>query len=425
MTALVDSSVVFQAPIGTRDVLPPESSRWVDLVARFAVAAERAGFGLALTPMFEDFAVYQRVGESTDVVRKEMYDFRDKGDRHVALRPEGTAGVVRAWVQHRPQLPWKAWYVGPNFRYEKPQAGRYRQHYQVGVEVLGTDDPDADVEVIALQSGFYRSLGLDRLTLKLNSLGDPACVPAYRERLVAYLRDRSGELCGEHRERYADNPNRVLDCKKPPCVSATADAPRQLDHLCDPCAAHFERVRAGLGAVGVEHVIDTRLVRGLDYYTRTTFEFAAGALDAAQNAIGGGGRYDGLVESMGGPPTPGIGFGSGIERVLLACDAEGVFPAPASGLDVFVVDFSGGAEALALTHELRAAGLRADRAFDNRSPKAQFKAADRSGARLAVVIGPDEVAAGTAGVRDLREKGEQDTVDRTKVVDVVKERLGR
>ena len=416
---------MFQAPIGTRDVLPPESGRWVALVARFASMAERAGFGLALTPMFEDIGVYQRVGESTDVVRKEMYDFRDKGDRHIALRPEGTAGVVRAWIQHRPQLPWKAWYVGPNFRYEKPQAGRYRQHYQVGAEVLGSDDPHVDVEVIALQHGLYRALGITQLTLKLNSLGDRECAPVYRELLVSYLAERAEQLCGEHRERYADNPNRVLDCKKPPCVEATADAPRQLDHLCDDCRTHFDAVRAGLDAIGVDYAIDTRLVRGLDYYTRTTFEFAADALDAAQNAIGGGGRYDGLVESMGGPATPGIGFGSGIERVLLACDAEGVFGASESALDVFVVDFTGGGEALALTHELRAAGLRADRAFDNRSPKAQFKAADRSGARLAVVIGPDEVAAGTAGVRDLREKGEQDTVDRTKVVDVVKERLGR
>lgn len=415
----------FQAPIGTRDVLPPESARWSALVARFATIADRAGFGLALTPLFEDIAVYQRVGESTDVVRKEMYDFRDKGDRHIALRPEGTAGVVRAWIQHRPQLPWKAWYVGPNFRYEKPQAGRYRQHYQVGVEVLGTDDPHADIEVIALQHGFYRSLGIERLTLKMNSLGDEACAPAYRERLQTFLAGRAEHLCGEHRQRFADNPNRVLDCKKPACVEATSDAPRQVDHLCDECRAHFERVREGLATLGVDHVVDTRLVRGLDYYTRTTFEFAADALDSAQNAIGGGGRYDGLVASMGGPPTPGIGFGSGIERILLACDAEEVFAAADTSTEVFVVDLTGGDEATELTHALRAVGVRADRAFDNRSPKAQFKAADRSGARLAVVIGPDELAAGTVGVRDLREKSEQDTVERTKLVAIVKERLSR
>jgi histidyl-tRNA synthetase len=415
----------FRSPIGTRDVLAPESHRWEALVVAFGRAAERAGYGMILTPLFEDLAVFQRVGESTDVVRKEMYDFEDKGGRQMALRPEVTASVVRAFIQHRPTVPWKAWYVGPNFRYESPQAGRFRQFYQLGVEAIGSADADLDVEVIVLGWRFYADLGLRRVSLSLNSLGDDTCRPAYRQALLRYLDLRRSELCDEHKARLEDNPLRVLDCKKPECVAATEDAPRQLDHLCEPCSAHFERVKAGLESLGVPYRIDTRLVRGLDYYTRTTFEYAADALETAQNAIGGGGRYDGLVEEMGGPSTPAIGFALGLERILLACDVEGVLPATGAGPDVFVVDFAGGAAARDLTFALRDAGLRADRAFDNRSPKSQFKAADRSGARLAMVVGPDEAAAGTVSIKDLRAGagGGQDTVAVMDLVDEVRRRL--
>ena len=244
-----------------------------------------------------------------------------------------------------------------------------------------------------------------QVSLRLNSLGDATCRPAYRAELEAFLAARADRLCDEHRDRFRDNPLRVLDCKKPECVEATADAPWQVDRLCDACAAHFARVQEGLSALGVAFTIDKRLVRGLDYYTRTTFEFAAEALDSAQNGVGGGGRYDGLVEALGGPPTPGIGFGTGLERIRLAGAAEGVdFVGPAS-LDVFVVDTTGGVAALSLTHELRAAGLRVDRAWDDRSFKAQFRAADRSGARVAVVIGPDEAGRGTVALKPLRAEG--------------------
>jgi histidyl-tRNA synthetase len=417
----------FRAPVGTRDVLPPESARWVALVARFAERARKAGYGLVLSPMFEDVGVFERVGESTDVVRKEMYDFTDKGERRIALRPEGTASIVRAYVQHRPTPPWKVWYAAPNFRYERPQAGRYRQHHQLGVEVLGSDDPDVDVEVIAFLARLYRDdLGLARTRLRLNSLGDDVCRPAYRELLQQFLEQRRDQLCDEHRDRIADNPLRVLDCKRPACIEATRDAPRMLDHLCEPCARHFDRVTQGLDALGITYSIDTSLVRGLDYYTRTTFEFAAEALESTQNAVGGGGRYDGLAQALGGPPTPGIGFGAGIERILLACDAEGVFGEQqlhAADVDVFVVDTTGGDVARDLTDELRAAGISTDRAFDNRSMKSQFKSADRSGARLAVVIGADERAAGTATVRPLRGDGEQETVGRGDLVDHLRKRL--
>lgn len=394
----------FRTPNGTRDILPPESARWEVLLARFARTVEAAGYGLLISPMFEHLEVFQRVGASTDIVRKEMYQFEDKGGRQLALRPEGTASVVRAFVQHRPPVPWKVWYAAPSFRYERAQAGRYRQHHQGGIEVLGTEDPDVDVEVIALAWEFFSAVGLRQVELRINSLGDATCRPVYRQALTDFLAARADQLCDEHREHWRDNPLRVLDCKKPDCVAATADAPHQIDYLCDACRPHFARVREGLGALGIPFSLDPRLVRGLDYYTRTTFEFAAAALESAQNAVGGGGRYGGLVEEMGGPPTPGIGFGIGLDRTLLACDAEGVLSAAsvASPLDVYVVDFAGGDAARDITAELRAAGLRADRAYDGRSPKSQFKSADRSRARLAVIVGPDEAAAGEVALKDLR-----------------------
>jgi histidyl-tRNA synthetase len=412
----------FRAPTGTSDVLPPESRRWEALVARFATLVERAGYGLVATPLFEDIGVFTRLGESTDVVRKEMYDFEDKGGRRLALRPEGTAPVARAWVEHRPPLPWKAWYVAPSFRYERPQAGRYRQHLQLGVEVLGTPDPDVDVEVISLLWDLYSRLGLQRALLLINSLGDQVCRPAYLDSLRSYLEGRRESLCDEHRTRWAENPLRVLDCKREKCREATRNAPRMVDALCDPCREHFERVQDGLGALGIPFAIETRLVRGLDYYTRTTFEVQASALESAQNGIGGGGRYDGLVELLGGPPTPGIGFGTGVERVLLACDAEGVFPVPPSSVQVFVVDSTGGEEARDLTAELRRAGVFCDRSWDDRSMKAQFRAADRSGARLAVVIGTEERSSGKVKVQAL-DGDHTELVDRSDVVSAVRRLL--
>jgi len=327
---------------------------------------------------------------------------------------------VRAYVQHRPTPPFKAWYAAPNFRYERPQAGRFRQHHQLGVEALGTDDADLDVEVVALARSVCAGLGLTQVTLLLNSLGDDVCRPAYLDQLRSFL--GAADLCDEHSAGFGKNPLRVLDCKRDACRTATEAAPRLVDHLCEPCAAHFARVRAGLAGLGVTYTLQPRLVRGLDYYTRTTFELAAGSLDSAQNAVGGGGRYDKLAEALGGPPTPGIGFGLGIERLLLACDAEGVFGVPRSNVDVWVVDTTGGAAALGLTHDLRAAGISADRSFDGRSMKSQFKSADRSGARLALVVGDNELAASTVTLRDLR-GGEQETVDRADILEYVQERL--
>lgn len=413
-----------KAPVGTRDVLPPESARWEALVGRFAEHVHRAGYGLVQSPMFEDVGVFQRVGEATEIVSKEMYDFEDKGGRHIALRPEGTASICRAFVQHRPPVPWKVWYAAPTFRYERPQAGRYRQHHQLGIEALGSADPDLDVEIIALAVGFLGAIGLRRVTLLVNSLGTPADRKAFTDALSEFLVRHRDDLAPEDRKNAVEHPLRVLDSKRQATREVTRSAPNILEHLGDDARRHFERVQVGLGALGLDFVLEPRLVRGLDYYTHTTFELQAEALEAAQNTVCGGGRYDGLVEALGGPATPGIGFGAGIERILLACDAEGTFPGPEGRVEAFVVDVAGGDAARDLTAELRAAGVAADRAFDGRSMKSQMKAADRAGARVALIVGEDEAAAGTVTVRDLGD-GSQDEVDRASVVARVQARLDR
>jgi histidyl-tRNA synthetase len=396
----------FQAPPGTRDILPPESAAFAAVVARFAGICRTAGYGLLVSPMFEDAQVFRRgAGVATDLVQKEMYEFEDKGGRLLALRPEGTASVVRAFIQHHPQTPWKVWYATPAFRYERPQAGRHRQHHQLGVEAVGSADPDLDVEVIALGSDFLAALGLRGIRLKVNSMGDDACLPAYRAALTAYLGSHEAELCPEHAERWKTNPLRVLDCKHAACVALHEAAPRLGDALCPPCREHFGRVTEGLDALGIAWTRDELLVRGLDYYNRTTFEFSSPAIPAAQDVVLGGGRYDGLVAVLGGDPTPGVGFGCGIERVLIACAAEGVLEDVAGEIDVFVVDLVDGAAARDLTAELRRAGVAADRAFDRRSAKAQLRLADRRGARLALILGAEELAAGTVTLRVLRGEG--------------------
>ena len=416
---------LFRAPAGTRDLLPPESARRRRLVAVFADLAERTGFGLLESPIFEDLGVFQRLGADNDVVTKELFEFFDKGDppRHLALRPELTASVCRAFAEHRPTPPWKIWYSGPQFRYERPQAGRYRQFDQVGVETLGTDDPHADVEVIGLGVRFYEALGMKQVRLLINSLGDSESRPVYDAALADYLQSRRGELSEQSQLTLERNPLRVLDSKRERDQPVIAEAPVMADFLSGASAEHFAAVRAGLDSLDAAYEISPRLVRGLDYYTRTTFEFVADALDTAQNAVGGGGRYDGLVEELGGPPTPGIGFALGVDRILLACDAEGAFPPDPAPVHVFVVDTAGGQSAAVLCDRLRQAGLGVDRAFDSRSMKAQMKRADRSGATVAIIIGPDEQAAGTATVRDMRPGGGQRHVRDSQLVAAVTELL--
>jgi histidyl-tRNA synthetase len=406
----------FQTSPGMRDILPPESARWRRFVDVFARVTEAAGYGQVMSPLLEDLGVFQRIGAATDVVSKEMYDFVDKGGRHIALRPELTASVCRAFVQHRPLAPWKVWYTGSMFRYEKPQRGRYRQFDQVGIEVLGTDDPNADVEVIALGWEFYKALGLQQVTLLVNSLGEPEDRARYVEALRTYFEAMLADLSDESKVTLAKNPLRVLDSKRPQDAPLVAAAPKIADFYSEKAAAHFEAVRVGLVALGIPFTVDAKLVRGLDYYRYTTFEFQGGTLDSAQNALGGGGRYDGLVEALGGPATPGIGFALGLDRTLLACDDEGVFAAPPTAVDVFVVDTTGGTEALTITAQLRGAGLCADRAYENRSMKSQMKAADRSGAAFAVIVGSNELEAGTVVVRPLRAELSDDTASGQAVV---------
>lgn len=394
------------------------------MIAAFADQAKLAGFGHIVTPIFEDLGVFKRLGESTDVVTKEMYDFEDKDGRQLALRPELTASVVRAFVQHRPQVPWKVWYEGPQFRYERPQAGRFRQFSQVGVEALGTNDPAIDAEVIALAWDFYRSLGLRQFSLLLNSLGDPSCRPAYLDALRSYFEEHRGALSEQSQFTLEVNPLRVLDSKRPEDQSIVDGAPVMVDFLGADTALHFEGVRRVLERLDIPYEISPRLVRGLDYYTRTTFEFASDALGTAQNAIGGGGRYDSLSADLGGPETPGIGFALGVDRILMACDAEQVFQVSAALVDVFIVDVTGGDEASVLGACLREAGIACDRAYDGRSMKAQFRAADKSGAAIAVVVGEDELAAGELTIRGLLgESREQISIPRTTLIEELKKRL--
>jgi histidyl-tRNA synthetase len=413
----------FQTSPGTRDILPPHAGRWRELNLLFADTVQSAGYECVIPPMFEDLGVFLRLGDATDVVTKEMYDFEDKGGRHIALRPEQTAGVCRAFAQHRPVTPWKVWYSGPNFRYEKPQAGRFRQFDQVGVEVLGSDDALLDAEVVALGWQFFARLGLRNVRLVVNSLGDAGDRAAYIETLRTYLESRSGELSDEARTTLSRNPLRVLDSKRPQDAVVIAGAPVISDHLSDDARSHFAQVCRALDVLGIPYVQDDRLVRGLDYYRRTTFEFVSGSLDGAQNAVGGGGRYDGLVEDLGGPATGGVGFAIGVDRTLLACDAEQVFDTGGVTVDAFVIDVVDGFAGLSITDELRAAGFSADRAFDGRSMKSQMKAADRSGAVFAVIVGSDEAAAGTCTVRNLS-TSEQLTVPRDGLVAHLAGQLG-
>ncbi|BBZ61089.1 histidine--tRNA ligase [Mycolicibacterium monacense] len=417
------TETAFQAPKGVPDYLPPESAQFVAVRDGLLSAARRAGYGDVELPIFEDTALFARgVGESTDVVSKEMYTFADRGDRSVTLRPEGTAGVIRAVIQHRLDrgaLPVKLCYAGPFFRYERPQAGRYRQLQQVGIEAIGVDDPALDAEVIAVADAGFRSLGLDGFRLELTSLGDDTCRPQYRELLQDFLFKL--DLDEETRRRAEINPLRVLDDKRPHVREMTADAPVMLDHLSDSAKAHFEAVQTHLQALGVPYVINPRMVRGLDYYTKTTFEFVHDGL-GAQSGIGGGGRYDGLMRRLGGQDVSGIGFGLGVDRTLLALRAEGKTAGQVARIDVYCIPSGPDAKVdiAVLAADLRRAGVRADVAYGDRSLKAALKAADRTGASIALIADP---GVATVKVKDLG-TGDQIEMAREAVVAEVVSRLG-
>jgi len=420
------SKSLFQAPRGTRDILPEEAGKWRSVLAAFADLAEGYGYGQVISPIFEDVGVFQRLGENTEIVSKEMFTFHDKDlktPQELALRPELTASICRAYAQHRPVTPWKVWYSGPQFRYEKPQAGRFRQFVQVGAEIIGEEDPATDVEVISLAWRFYESIGLKSVALLLNTLGDPATRAAFNHELKSYLASRVNELSPQSQITMEKNPLRVLDSKRENDLEVLGDAPTIEDFLNQADKAHFDSVRDGLNSLNIPFEITPRLVRGLDYYTRTTFEFISTGLQTAQNAIGGGGRYDGLIEEMGGPPTQGIGFALGVDRILLACESEKLEIDGTKSLEVFVVDMTGGSHATQIADELRNSGFGVDRSFGGRSMKAQMKAADRSGALYAIIVGDDELEKNEVTLRDLRGDGSQVRVSRSSIENALNETI--
>ncbi|AKE39270.1 Histidine--tRNA ligase [Corynebacterium camporealensis] len=415
------------APKGVPDYYPPQSAAFAKVRETMVHQARLSGFQHIELPIFEDTALFARgVGESTDVVSKEMYTFADRGDRSVTLRPEGTAGVMRAVIEHnldRGQLPVKLNYYGPFFRYERPQAGRYRQLQQVGVEAIGVDDPALDAEVVALADRCFRSLGLTGFRLELTSLGDADCRPAYREKLQEFLFKL--DLDEETRRRAEINPLRVLDDKRPEMQEKLVDAPLMLDHLDDKCREHFETVTGMLDDMGVEYTINPRMVRGLDYYTKTCFEFVHDGL-GAQSGIGGGGRYDGLMAQLGGQDLSGIGFGLGVDRAMLALEAEGIeLDGTDSRVDVYGVAMGSAAKhrMTVLVDELRKAGISTDMSFGDRGLKGAMKGANRAGARFALVLGDQELENGTVAVKDL-EAHEQHDVALEELTTHLAQRLG-
>lgn len=411
----------YQLPKGTHDILPGEVEEWQQAEALFRDICRAYSYDEIRTPVFEHAELFARaVGEETDIVSKEMYVFEDRAGRKMALRPEGTAGVIRAYIQHslgaEEKSLVKLFYIAPNFRYERPQAGRYRQHHQVGAEAVGSLDPALDVELIGLARAFFERLGVTGSRVLLNSNGCPACRPAFRETLRTFLGDVLDELCPDCRRRTDVNPLRVLDCKRDECRELTEDAPRMVAHLCGECDEHFGAVKENLATLGIDFELDTRIVRGLDYYTKTAFEFRHDKL-GAQDALMGGGRYDGLVEELGGKPTPGVGFGLGLERALLALHELGATARAASRSGVYVAALGAeaGAHALRLIEELRQAGLRADLDHFDRGLRAQMKQADKGGFAFAAILGEDELAAGQVTLRDL-ESGEQQSIARDSAV---------
>lgn len=400
------------APKGVPDYYPPESATFYKVRQTMVEQAHLSGFQHIELPIFEDTALFARgVGESTDVVSKEMYTFADRGGRSVTLRPEGTAGVMRSVIQHnldRGQLPVKLNYSGPFFRYERPQAGRYRQLQQVGVEAIGVDDPALDAEVIALADRSYRTLGLSGFRLELTSLGDRNCRPAYREKLQEFLFKL--DLDEETRRRAEINPLRVLDDKRPEMQEQLADAPLMLDYLNAECREHFETVTGMLDDMGVAYEINPRMVRGLDYYTKTCFEFVHDGL-GAQSGIGGGGRYDGLMAQLGGQDLSGIGYGLGVDRAILALETEGItLEGSDSRVDVYGIALGTAAKRrmTGIINDLRKAGIAADMSFGDRGLKGAMKGADRAGARFALVLGDQELENGTVAVKDLAAHEQRD-----------------
>ena len=411
---------IIKAPRGTRDVLGAESWKWAHVLDVCRGVASDFGYAEVILPVFEHTELFSRgIGDTTDVVEKEMYTFMDRGDRSITLRPELTASIVRSYLEHdmkSRRQPVKLWGTGPMFRYERPQKGRYRQFWQVDFETLGTSDPLSDVEAIDASMEIYRRLGLTNLKVLINSVGCPVCRPHHRDALCSFLEERRSDLCETCQGRFERNPLRILDCKKDVCRGITDSAPAMMDSLCGECREHIEKVISGLSRIGADVAIDNRLVRGLDYYTKTAFEILAGEL-GAQNAICGGGRYDNLAEAIGGPHIPGVGFASGIERIVLTLEGQGVYMGEEPRVEAYVIAASADAapETAVLLHELRCAGISADMDYSGRGLKAQMKFASQSGVKYVFIIGEDEIASGTVALRDMH-SGEQILVPRAEAV---------
>ena len=407
-------SPLYRAPRGTMDILPQEQPYWRWVYDRAARLCETYGYSRIDTPIFEEAGLFTRgVGQVTDIVQKEMYVFQDRGGETMALRPEATASICRAYLQHGmhnlPQ-PVRLWYWGPIFRYDRPQSGRQRQFTQFDCEVIGDGDPAVDAESIELAWRLYQELGIGDLSLYLNSIGDPVCRPGYLEVLRQYYRDKLRRVCADCRARFEKNPLRLLDCKVEGCQPVIAGAPPFTDHLCEACAQHFQQLRSYLETLAIPYTVNPRLVRGLDYYTRTVFEVQRPE-EGAQNAIGAGGRYDGLIEELGGKPTPAIGFATGVERIILNLKRAGTQPPPLPRPMVFVASQAADARAAAvrLTGELRRAGVAAVLAAGDRSLKAQMRQADAANAAYVAIIGRKELETDTVVLRRMAD-GQQERV---------------
>ena len=401
-----------QAPKGTLDMLPRDAHRWQSIERAMRRACALAGYREIRTPVFEHTELFQRgVGDTTDVVQKEMYTFEDKGNRSITLKPEGTAGAVRAFIEshmYADALPCKLYYAAcPCFRYEKPQSGRLRQFHQNGVEVFGAKDASVDAEIIKLAMDVLKACGIDGLKLNINSIGCPKCRKEYLEKLKEYLRPKLPTLCKTCQERFERNPMRILDCKED--APKLTDAPAMLDNLCKECADHFDKLKRYLAAMDIGYAIDPRIVRGLDYYTKTVFEIITDTPDGGELTVCGGGRYDGLIEELGGPATPGIGWGMGIERMLMVQDMRGTAPAAPDYLDAFVVTLGDDARmaGMKLVNDLRAQGVKADLDHAARSMKAQFKYANKLGVKNVVVIADDELKLNAVKLRNMTESTEE------------------
>lgn len=396
-----------KAPKGTKDVLPGQSRKWQYIENTFREICRNYGIEEIRTPVFEHTELFQRgVGDTTDIVQKEMYIFEDHAGRSIALKPEGTAGVVRSYIENKVYAdtkPAKFCYLIPCFRYEKPQAGRLREFHQLGVEIFGAESMMADAEVIALAMDFFEKLGVGELELRINSIGCPECRAVYRKALQDFLRPVYDELCDTCKTRYEKNPMRILDCKNPHCNELAEGAPVMIDYLCDDCRQSFEELKASLEALGIGYKVDTGIVRGLDYYTKTAFEIVTNTI-GAQGTVCGGGRYDNLVEELGGPKTPGIGFALGIERLLIVMEATGAYLPEDEGTDLFVAYMGDEAKMYAqkLVHDLRKQGFRAMIDVAERNIKGQFKYADRIHSRFTAVIGDDEIAQNKITLKDMK-----------------------